>query len=386
MRCLRTRRPNLCAFKIVVWESSSTLFGSPFSYTGVQGIQLGYYSGYLQVFDPTGTVRYSLRQPTVDQSGKHGCDPITDNPPFVPDTDFCHDDYAPLSELSYCAQSGDQPGCPPGHYPSAHTTDAQGKPYCFSQYACEFNDFVDDQIVQQDSISMATYVQEVEQVRECPRTREYSGNCSQVWKTVQPNSASNVRNDQYFVAGLENYTLLLEHSVHSLGAGVDAVSRNMDGRLAVPDNDALCAEKGAIGKAVDDSGKSTTKAPCFIYPKKGSAQKLDVFSINDIVRASNSYFDDWNEIPPKDPSKPVKHSVRYSGVVLLLNIQYNNVRHFDFPGNVTYTYHVSALPSSNPKFIHSIEATNLTHRIVQKRYSIKLQAIYTGTLGKFVLS
>ena len=349
----------------------------------IAGIQLGYYSGYLQVFDPTGTIRYSLRQPTIDQDGKPGCDPVTGNPPFVDPSEFCHSDYAPLSQASYCLQSGVQPGCPLGKYPSAHTTDSDGKPYCFNQYVCQINDFVDDQIVAQDSISMATYVQEVEQTRACSRSGTFNGTCPQVWKAVLPISESNVRNDQYFVAGLENYTVLIEHSVHSLGAGVDAVSRNMDGKLAVPDNSELCAEKAAEGKSVDSSGKPTSTAPCFIYPKKGSAQKLDVFTINDLVRASNSYFDDWNQIPPK-PGKPVKHSVRYSGVVLLLNIQYTNVRHFDVPGNVSYTYHVSALPSSNPKFIHSVESTNMTHRVVQKRYSIKLQAIYTGTLGKFV--
>ena len=75
--------------------------------------------------------------------------------------------------------------------------------------------------------------------------------CPRVWNNVGPVTDN-------FIADIEEFTLLVDHTFTTVNMGLTYSARNMTGRLAVPNNNQLCF---AHFDAVDDSGKATTSAP-----------------------------------------------------------------------------------------------------------------------------
>ena len=115
-----------------------------------------YQTTYLEKEDPTGVIRFSIQQPTIDTTTqKPGCDPLDDG---------CISKFRSLKDLDYCSQSK--------------------KPRAFKQYPCRFWGSAADATVYQSSALFATRIKEYHQERVCKNDQMV---CSNLWNNTVSN-------------------------------------------------------------------------------------------------------------------------------------------------------------------------------------------------------
>lgn len=161
--------------------------------------------------------------------------------------------------------------------------------------------------------------------------------CDKLWLVNSSVSAFN--------ADIDRYTVLVDHAVRpsapSSGSEYLLTSRQMDGLLYVGADSGLQRELCAkAGNAVDGAiwGKPTREAPCYLPPK--TANGLDYFSMGTLMQAMGIDLD--------AASYPGSgQSVRYTGMVVSLVIEYFNT--VDWHGRVPtrYVYRPVAIPQSS---------------------------------------
>ena len=149
--------------------------------------QLLYQTTYLEKEDPTGVIRFSIQQPTEDvKTKKPGCDPL--------DTG-CISKFRSFKDLDYCLQSG--------------------LPRSFKQYPCRFWGSAEDATVFQSSALFATRVKEYKQKNTCDPAKNV---CNNLWNNTVPD-------ETYFVADVESYTILFDHTAFAVNLNVTGGSK-----------------------------------------------------------------------------------------------------------------------------------------------------------------
>ena len=222
--------------------------------------QLLYQTTYLEKEDPTGVIRFSIQQPTEDViTKKPGCDPL--------DTG-CVSNFRSLKDLDYCSQSG--------------------LPRPYKQYPCRFWGSAEDATVFQSSALFATRVKEYKQKNTCDRTQM---RCNNLWNNTVPD-------ETYFVADVESYTILFDHTAFAVNLNVTGGSRSAKGTIKTT-NKKLCA---VTPNSKDDP---TDSRYCLIEPNQTSTS-LDIINLGVLLGAGGSSLEDPSEINNG-------HTVRYNG-------------------------------------------------------------------------
>ena len=163
--------------------------------------EMAYSVGYLATVQATGTVRFSLRQPTTDNgdpSNPNFCDPVEYNPK-------CVNTLPPISTLDYCAQSGTM----------GVTIDEPS-----AAFPCQYYDFAEDQSTGDTTVLVSTYLEVAYQNRTCSRDLSYTGSCPNIWDTLplppgKPPLEPEQMSVRAFVVAPEKFSLLIDHTCES---------------------------------------------------------------------------------------------------------------------------------------------------------------------------
>jgi hypothetical protein len=339
---------------------------------GFMAVIIGYIIVYKQICQcrymllepPVGTVRFSLREPT-----QNFCDPVK-NDPCPMNTNASDGGIISVSQLPYCLQN------------RSHNDNG------FQLYNCTNWDAIETKNIQDKSLLITTHVQEVNQSRdscaEDTTTCKAGAPPQHLWhNTVVPQ-------DEY-IANIEKFTLLIDHSVHTPSIGVGAASRNMTGKLYVDNDDMLCATRGGV----DANNRPQPTAPCYIIPRQSKG--LDFFTLKTLMDAGGVDLEALavtSTIHNKNGTKSHEsQSYRFEGCVVLLEITYSNWEPWvgpwdwsDFPKltkrAITYTYTMSLIDSSSYKY-ESVVYDAEWSRLVKTKNGMRISVLQTGQLGKF---
>merc|ERR1719387_1406858 len=88
-------------------------------------------------------------------------------------------------------------------------------------------------------------------------------------------------------------------------------------------------------------GSSTNTAPCYVTPKQAAGK--DFFTVGQWLQSVGVSLD--------DASKPGKSTLRYDGVIILIEVYYSNFREWNLgqEREVRYAYKPRIIPSSGYK-------------------------------------
>ncbi|KAF9966337.1 cytochrome c oxidase subunit 1 [Mortierella alpina] len=192
------------------------------------------------------------------------------------------------------------------------------------------------------------------------------------------------------VADIERFTLMLEHSIRGQASGVQIRSGNMDsgvlrnsrtGEVAKVFTDefrhvpaSALANKDAtplstaspISQSTDDHAKTVHLAG-------------DVMTVGEFLRAAGVDLDELSA----SPTAAVNETVRSSGVVVIVVIQYA-AKGWN-PNRISYEYLPKAIPDQEYKVIETIRDFRAGSRVEINRHGIRILFSQAGQLGQFSL-
>ena len=322
-----------------------------------------YNCNYLIQENPTGTLRFQLQQPTVKSANGAPCDPTKNT---------CHDDFTPLTQLTYCKQN------------PLHT----------SNHSCVYWDANQDVYMTQSSVLMTTRVAEYNQTKQCGSA---ATTCTKLWT----NDVPNVKGVTSLIADMERYTLLLDHTVIAPTINVSASGRQCTGYLKVT-RDALgwkdiCSQANAVQpQDMDYEIDGGVPASCYISPNTTidsytkKATGLDVFDVSTMLAVSGI---DLGGISPTNG-----RSIRYNGAVMVVNIRYQNWQkwtgtNFHYvegddkkPCEIPYEYELSSVLDTASKRQEIVYREYPDTRVLLNEHGIRLFVLQTGSLAKFSIA
>lgn len=314
-------------------------------------------NSYLKYRDPMVNVRMTLQQPTLNNCN--------------PNYKECLDEFTPLEQLPYCCAAG----C---------SSKGDGACLCpwrnFTNFECQYVDGAGGAQAQPDHIIVDTFRHTYTQERNssCDST-----GCSKLW--VGQNATMR------FMADIEEFTLLVDHSVQNEELGISRTSREMSGWLFVNGTSTrqqqLCRNaSGAMTQPM--FGEKTTQAPCYIRPNTtagGDDQAgSDFFTVRTLMMAMGLALD-------ADSYPGSNHSLRYEGLTMTMEISYFNtwpwhgVLWADGQPKISYVYNLVPLPKNPYKVTEVIYLQYPNRRIKQDIHGIYLSVVPLGRLGVFDL-
>lgn len=310
-------------------------------------------NGYLRFSPAQNSVRLTLQEPT------NNCNPNK------PD---CQDSFVPVSQLPYCCAKNSSCRATPGDSCSCSFRPS------FSNYNCTWMGGDAASIVQESSIMVTTLVHQYNQTLNASCFEGFptaSGSCSKVW--IVDSDAI------FFIANIEAFTVLVDHSVSSPTNGLAISSRQMSGMLYVAGGSdmqrQLCASRSdAVDSAV--GGSATDGAPCYLPPDK--ADGLDVFSVGVLLQAMGVSLEDRSY-------SGSGHSVRYEGLTASLVIEYSNTRPWKGLDDTRYIYKPSIIPQSTYKTTQ-LESFGRNRRRKSDLHGVLLDVQPGGSLAVFDLT
>merc|ERR1712176_1620471 len=93
-----------------------------------------------------------------------------------------------------------------------------------------------------------------------------------------------------FIFGIENFTLLIDHSVQVDELGISKSSENMRGYLFVNGTNKrqqrLCQMRPDAFSILSNPESLTDKAPCYLVPSNPPGSELDFFSVGTLLNAA----------------------------------------------------------------------------------------------------
>jgi len=168
-------------------------------------------------------------------------------------------------------------------------------------------------------------------------------------------------NIKFFLPDVERWTLLIDHSMDAVNSKIKRTGKNIDGIIIGQDGKQLNFNSAALGTQV------------------GVAGQYDILSIGQILMASG--IESMDQIFPGS----CVETLRSSGVVIIINIYYNNIR-FN-TGTITYQYRADPVITSEFKSVQTTEnivIDNTTSgRVIINRHGIRLVFVQGGKIGVF---
>ncbi|CAE8628376.1 unnamed protein product [Polarella glacialis] len=317
--------------------------------------------GYLKFIAAQNTVRLKLWQPTAN------CDPNDAS---------CEDSFTPSSQLHYCCSQNSSCKKEDGECGCDYSGTS------FPTYECTWLSGGDAGSVHQSSISVATFTEEYFQTLDSSCFSSFpdaAPSCSKVWNIS--------RGKKVFTADVEEFTLLLDHSVVS-ASGIVKTSRTMDGMLYVGTagdtrsssrakdiQNQLCSSRpDAMTEAID--GSPTSTAPCFLKPEQTS-RGLDYFKVGVLLQAMGVSLEE-------ESYEGSGKQNRLDGLAANIVIEYSNSLPWYGMRNISYVYKPSEIPGSTYE-TNSLMWTDLkgSSRKKRKQSGILFEVRPGGTLATF---
>lgn len=164
----------------------------------------------------------------------------------------------------------------------------------------------------------------------------------------------------FYPADVENFTLLVDHSVrapkipsvHASAFEMTGVLQSCSGTEVTPPSTTEGQDLFTLGQLLDT----------IEMPDGSCGLQLDAPST---VNGSSN-------------------SIRYDGAILVLNIEYTNIKPWSgVQDNVTYIYKLDLLAGTKSKVTQQIWKEFPTQRVTRNQHGLKLVVIQTGRLGIF---
>jgi ATP P2X receptor len=217
----------------------------------------------------------------------------------------------------------------------------------FARYLCQYwgESYTLFPSVEQSAMFVTTRVTNSTQMLE--------NGCSMSSNTCRFVDDPGVTPNTFFIANVEAFTLLIDHSVTTSFMSVNS--------LQLP------------GALFDDAGHEIKKLP----PPNSLGRKgeHDIITLGALLDAAGVDLDGVS-------SANTNRSVRDDGTVILVNIEYSNTYTFS-TSNVRYQYHVSRVANTKFKGEQVITSKNIDKRVIFNRHGVRIIFTQSGTLGQF---
>lgn len=208
-------------------------------------------------------------------------------------------------------------------------------------------------------------------------------------------SCSSVTSDtsimaQTFVADIERFTVLIEHTLMKPDGSLTLGSTAMNGLLEIsllPDQteytelqNSLCRDRNGIYplEFPASSGKRTDTAPCYVKAMQShdGVGGLDIFEVGELLQAGNMSLDDINE-----GYYPFTDNFRNTGRTVEIVVQYTNSRPWSGTIQPYYTYQVRPVYGG-----HAVEDMPLSAQVYPNRtykhvHGISLNVVAGGQIA-----
>ncbi|CAG8739135.1 6898_t:CDS:2, partial [Gigaspora margarita] len=164
-----------------------------------------------------------------------------------------------------------------------------------------------------------------------------------------------------FIAGIENYNIMVEHSVRGKTTAIALRNGLMDGEL------------------VSFNGETIRKMTNATRMVENPNADGDIFSIQEILTAAGVNLNSPSTAPGAD--KVAGETYRSSGIVIIIIIEYQNVPLKT--GQLSYKYLPQAIDGSEYKSVEKIYNTTDNSITLVDRHGIRLVFQQHGTIGEF---
>ncbi|KAF9191957.1 cytochrome c oxidase subunit 1 [Haplosporangium sp. Z 11] len=179
-----------------------------------------------------------------------------------------------------------------------------------------------------------------------------------------------------FVADIERFTLMFEHSIRGQASGMQLRSGNMESGVLRD------AQSGEVIKTFAENTR-------YVSGLAGERKEADfdettrlagdVMTVGDFLKAAGVNLGELSG----SPAAAVNETVRSSGVVVIVVIQYA-AKGWN-PNRISYEYLPKAIPDQEYKVIETIRNFRDGDRVEINRHGVRIVFSQTGQLGQFSL-
>ncbi|ORZ28576.1 hypothetical protein BCR44DRAFT_1455236 [Catenaria anguillulae PL171] len=200
---------------------------------------------------------------------------------------------------------------------------------------------------------------------------------------VTPASTDNADGKTYYIADIENYTLMFEHTVRGQSDALASRSGDMVGVFKDPKGKPMrvFTPSWMPNSTVADVTKADLGGDSNRMTKRAPQVPGDVLPVKELLAAANiSSLDLISESPSARPDEPI----RESGLVLLVTIQYGN--RAENSSALGYTYSATYIKGTEAKVLDSVyvgPSGGPTGVQARNRRGIRIAVVQTGKLGRF---
>jgi hypothetical protein len=183
--------------------------------------------------------------------------------------------------------------------------------------------------------------------------QELINNCS---LTEDPTCAyESTFNETFFIADIEHFTLLIDHTVYAPIVGIQENAKALRGSMSYYNNTPMTLE-GPPNNVI------------------GQKNLPDIVQIQTLLQAAGIESLDQNS------TYNSTSTMRYDGIVLMIFIEYSNTETYDLD-DISYTYKPTLITNTEFKSVEPIEGPYM--RQVYNRHGIRMIFVQDGLLGKF---
>jgi len=174
-----------------------------------------------------------------------------------------------------------------------------------------------------------------------------------------PNSSWVIDNTElYFLADIERFTLQIDHTFYAPNLDIQNNAREITGKIVY-----------------DKDGKNEVK---LCYPDietVGRKTETDIISVCTLLKAAKVDIDAESVQPGK--------SIRYSGAIFLVFLDYKNNVDLLFRKQTRYTVQVKMISNTQYKAVQAVYTKKLESRTVYDRHGLHFVFLQTGQIVKF---
>mmetsp|Transcript_63208 Transcript_63208/g.137464 ORF Transcript_63208/g.137464 Transcript_63208/m.137464 type:complete len:460 (+) Transcript_63208:94-1473(+) len=315
------------------------------------GYGLFWNKSYLEISAITGIMRMNMQHPTAH------CNPLHED---------CLDRFKPLDELPYCQR---------------HSSDGTVVQSQMTQQPCEYLDEYDvGNVAFQGSVTMMpTRLKRVKQEKICDSAR-----------TPCPRQYKAVAVEDVFVADMESFTVLIDHSVTDEEVGVSHSAWELDGflRPCPPPHDCPLMP-------IQSDSQRSPRSP--LDPKVSQqvnklwnagepANMTDAFALpNGDVFRMGFLLDFLGVEMDSDKILYDNRTLRQEGVSLMMTIVYSNFAPGSMPNSLPpmYEYQFSVAPYVSYKRTQTFHVPGEPTRLMNDQHGVFINGRQKGHLGVF---
>jgi hypothetical protein len=358
--------------------------------------------GHLEASRVVGTVRFSLRQPTIGD-----CDPTMSTDPGKP----CLNNFLPLDQLLYCEQSNQSDQ-------GQRQELSRGSIQSGNIYPCQIYEAVNAQLIRETSIVIWTKAIIQNETLVCSGAEEWRGMLPQnnnhtCPRTYEVESAT----APFYITQPENFTLLLDHAVtagricekrqqtgHSRKSAASYACSTQSSDILQPGRLYSIQEEqcqhhflnnNSFASATGEEVQSSP--PCFIGANQTIARQ-DFFPVATLLEAAGLDLDSCNTRRQSkgnmiDDSLPGRKSsvancvqtFRESGATLMVNIVWNDFHpyHLVVAEQPFYYYKVTWIGNVYKEQIPYYTQSYRSHRTLVSAHGIQINVLVTGNFHQF---